>query len=171
MSKHTLNSSFREKLVEHLFVGELLKLSWQNDRCDLEVAKPEVDNSGYDLILEAQRFIRHIQLKASFLGSSTSTQKIHVRLSEKPSGCGVWIYFDEKTLTLGPFLYFGGLPGQWLSSIEEARVAKHTKGNQTGHKAERPNIRVISRGKFKTFETLEDLYAALFGPTVPNSSL
>jgi hypothetical protein len=29
MNKHTEHSSFREKLVEHLFVGELLKLSWR----------------------------------------------------------------------------------------------------------------------------------------------
>lgn len=171
MSKHTENSSFREKLVEHLFVGELLKLSWRSDRCDLEVAKPEVDNSGYDLILEAHGVVRHIQLKASFVGSSTATQKIHVRLGEKPSGCVVWIYFDEESLALGPYLYFGGEPGQQLPSVEGARVAKHTKSNQSGHKAERPNIRVINRGEFRAFETLEGIYSALFGAPVPNTSL
>ena len=60
MSKHTEHSSYREKLVEHLFVGELLKESWRLDRCDLEVAKPEVDNAGYDLILEAHGILRHV---------------------------------------------------------------------------------------------------------------
>ncbi|MEH8223404.1 hypothetical protein Q7I19_20645 [Aeromonas veronii] len=52
MDKHYLKSSFREKLIEHLFIGEMLKLSWSSDRCSLEVAKPEVDNQGYDLIAE-----------------------------------------------------------------------------------------------------------------------
>src|SRR3990167_6468248 len=105
MSRHTQHSSFREKLVEHLFVGELLKLSWQSEECGLEVAKPEVDNSGYDLIAEANGVVRHIQLKSTYHGGKAATQKIHMRLSEKPSGCVVWIYFNENTLELGPFHY------------------------------------------------------------------
>lgn len=52
MDKHFLKSSFREKLIEHLFIGEMLKLSWRNEGCTLEVAKPEVGNQGYELIAE-----------------------------------------------------------------------------------------------------------------------
>ncbi|MBL4761454.1 MAG: hypothetical protein JKY93_01990 [Gammaproteobacteria bacterium] len=52
MSKHNEHSSYREKLIEHLFAGELLKLSWFEHDCGLEIAKPEVDNSGYDIIAE-----------------------------------------------------------------------------------------------------------------------
>ena len=163
MSKHTEHSSYREKLVEHLFVGELLKESWRLDRCDLEVAKPEVDNAGYDLILEAHGVLRHVQLKASFIGSSTAKQNLHVRLGEKPSGCVVWIYFDEQTLALGPFLYFGGEPGERLPCMEGAKVAKHTRANQDGKKGERPNIREIRRGEFSSFSTLAGIYGALFG--------
>ncbi len=169
MSKHTENSSFREKLVEHLFVGELLKLSWHTDHCDLEVAKPEVDNSGYDLIAESQGVVRHIQLKASFVGSTTSTQKIHLKLGDKPSGCVVWIYFNEETLALGPFLYFGGMPGERLPSVESARVAKHSKGNKSGHKAERPSIRVINKGEFKSFKSVQEIYSALFEARIKES--
>jgi len=44
MEQHYLKSSFREKLIEHLFIGELLKLSWLEGGCALEIAKPEVDN-------------------------------------------------------------------------------------------------------------------------------
>jgi len=51
MDHHFLNSSYREKLIEHLFVGELLKLSWANKGLSLEVSKPEVDNSGYDFLI------------------------------------------------------------------------------------------------------------------------
>ncbi len=101
MSKHTEHSSFREKLVEHLFIGELLKQSWRLGRCDVEVAKPEVDNAGYDLILETHGFIRHVQLKASYLGSKTARQNLHIRLGDKPSGCVIWIYFDEDSMRPG----------------------------------------------------------------------
>lgn len=69
MSKHTNHSSFREKLIEHIFVGEILKLSWLQGDCAIEIARPEVDNSGYDLIAEHLGLIRHIQLKSSFVGS------------------------------------------------------------------------------------------------------
>ena len=164
MSKHTEHSSFREKLVEHLFIGELLKQSWRLGRCDVEVAKPEVDNAGYDLILETHGFIRHVQLKASYLGSKTARQNLHLRLGDKPSGCVIWLYFDEDTLALGPYLYFGGEPGKPLPSLAGAKVAKHTKADQAGTKGQRPNIREIKRSDFTSFASLEGIYCALFGP-------
>lgn len=40
MSKYNEYSSYREKLIEHLFVGESLKRSWLEHECGLEVAKP-----------------------------------------------------------------------------------------------------------------------------------
>ena len=163
LNRHTDHSSYREKLLEHLFIGELLKLSWIEDNCQLEVVKPEVDNSGYDVVFEANRIIRHVQLKASYIGGSTARQNIHIKLADKPSGCVVWIYFDENTLELGPFYYYGAAPGQPLPSLDEAKVAHHTKGNQDGFKAKRPNIRQLNKGKFTKYESVEELYKALFG--------
>jgi len=162
MEEHSLNSSFREKLIEHLFVGELLKLSWINKDYSLEVSKPEVDNSGYDLIIEANAVLRHIQLKAAFVGAKTSRQNIHVSLAEKQSGCVVWVYFDKSNLELGPFLFFGGKPGEPLPDLSTLKIAKHTKGDAEGFKAERPNIRTINKGSFATYKTVEELYLALF---------
>ena len=162
MEEHSVNSSFREKLIEHLFIGELLKLSWTNKEFFLEVSKPEVDNSGYDLIIESKGVLRHIQLKAAFIGSKTSRQNIHTALSHKKSGCVVWIYFDQKNLNLGPFLFFGGKPGEQLPELSQFKLAKHTKGDAEGHKAERPNIRTINKGHFTSYETIEGIYYALF---------
>ena len=163
MNKHSEHSSYREKLIEHLFVSELLKISWNRGDCQLEVAKPEVDNSGYDLIAEVRSVVRHIQLKASYIGGKTSRQKVHVKLAEKMSGCVVWVYFDENTLDLGPFYFFGSEPGKPLPSIENEKVARHTKGDSEGHKAERPNIRELNKGAFTCYDSIEDLYKTLFG--------
>jgi len=163
VNKHTEHSSYREKLIEHLFVGELLKLAWKEDDCQLEVGRPEVDNSGYDVIFEAKKVIRHVQLKASYLGGSTSRQKVHIKLADKPSGCVVWIYFDEDTLELGPFYFYGGDPGQPLPSLDQLKTARHTKGNQDGFKAERPNMKIVNKGAFTKFENVSDIYEALFG--------
>lgn len=163
MNQHTEHSTFREKLIEHIFVGELLKISWLQGNCSLEIASPEVDNSGYDVIAEDHQIVRHIQIKASVIGGKTTRQKVHTRLADKPSGCVIWIYFDATTLAIGPFLFFGGSPGERLPSLDDARVARHSKGNQFGHKAERPNIRVLNKGQFVRSETIEDVYVALFG--------
>ena len=84
MSQHTEHSSYRERLIEHLFVAELLKLSWLHHNCSLEVAKPEVDNSGYDLIVEAGETIRHVQLKTSRKGGKTASQKVLTGLDPIP---------------------------------------------------------------------------------------
>jgi hypothetical protein len=132
LKQHYLHSSYREKLIEHLLISELLKLSWRSGGCSLEIAKPEVDNKGYDLIAEADGVVRHVQLKASHHGSTTSRQKIHVALAAKPSGCVVWVYFDEEDLSLGPFL------------------------------SERPDLRVVPKSQFETIDRIEGLYAALF---------
>jgi hypothetical protein len=160
--KHSENSSYREKLIEHLFIGELLKLSWSSDGGNIEISKPEVDNSGYDIIAEAHRVVRHIQLKSSYIGAKTARQNVHLKLSEKPAGCVVWIYFDTDTLDLGPFYFFGSTNGLPMETLEKKPIAKHTKGNKDGVKLDRPNLRVISKGDFKKYETIEELYAALF---------
>lgn len=162
MKQHSEFSSYREKLIEHLFIGELLKLSWLHHGCSLEVAKPEVDNSGYDAIAEAEGIVRHIQFKTSIIGGKTASQKIHIKLSSKPSACVVWIYFDEETMDLGPFLYFGAQAGSPLPSLSKLKIAKHTKGDQHGFKAERQNLRVVPKGAFKKFSSVEDIYAQLF---------
>lgn len=159
---HYRKSSYREKLIEHLFVGALLKQSWLDGSCSLEIAKPEVDNQGYDIIAESCGVVRHIQLKTSHLTASTAKQNIHVALAGKPSGCVVWIYFDEKTLGLGSFLFFGGGAGKPLPSLDGFKTGKHTKANADGVKNERPAIREVPKAMFTKCHSIEDLYSLLF---------
>ncbi|EEY50057.1 hypothetical protein VIH_003068 [Vibrio cholerae CT 5369-93] len=106
--------------------------------------------------------IRHVQLKTSHIGSNTARQKIHVALANKLSGCIVWVYFNEATMDLGPFLYFGDKPNKKLPDISDFPVAKHTKGNADGIKNERPSIKVVSKSKFTVLNTIEELYETLF---------
>lgn len=58
-------SSFREKLLEHVFVSELLQEAWLGRRQTMEVLRSEVDAAGYDLVLECGGTIRYVQLKGS----------------------------------------------------------------------------------------------------------
>ena len=102
--------------------------------------------------------MRHIQLKTSIIGAKTASQKVHTKLAEKSCGCVVWIYFNEDTLHLGPFFYFGVDTG----TLGGLKIAKHTKSNKDGVKAERQNLRVVPKGRFTKFESIKDLYARLF---------
>ncbi len=163
MSLDTHQSVYREKLIEHLFVGEMLKLSWLEHGATLEVSHSLLDRSGHDIVLEANGVVRHIQLKTSGISAAAISQNIHLDLTRKPSGCVIWIQFDPITMALGPFLFFGGLPGEPLTDLQGLRVARHTKANVAGVKAERPNIRVVPRARFVRIESIDLLYATLFG--------
>lgn len=161
--KHFLHSSFREKLLEHFFVAELLKRSWLEHTCELEIAKPEVDSKGYDLIAENKGIVRHIQLKSTKRGGNAAAQNIHMALGTKPSGCVVWLEFDEHTLEMGPFRYFGADAGHKLPSLEDYPVAKHTKANAEGRKTLRRQLRRISKSQFQSIDTMDSLYRTIFG--------
>lgn len=162
MSLDTHQSVYREHLLEHLLVAELLKYSWLHHNAELEVAKPELDRAGHDVLLEARGIVRHVQLKTSATTANTARQKVHVGLASKPSGCVIWTIFDPGTLQLGPYLYFGSGAGQPLPRIDDLPVAKHTKGNALGVKAERPNLRIVSKGKFAKLDDIAELYTQLF---------
>ena len=164
-SKHFQHSTFREKLIEHLLVGELLKRSWERGDCSIEISRPEVDRAGYDLIAECNGHVRHIQMKGAYRGSKTASQKVQPSLAEKPSGCVLWVFFDQESFELGPFFYLGGKPGGKLPDLDSFKTAKHTKGNAQGVKAEKPNHRVINKGEFTRIDSIEDLWHHLFGDT------
>jgi hypothetical protein len=156
-------SVYRERLLEHLLIGDLLRHSWLHAGATLEVSQPSIDRSGHDVVLEANGVTRHVQLKSSFHNATTASQKVHVGLGTKPSGCVIWTHFDRDTIALGPFRFFGGEPGAPLPSLSEFRIAKHTKGNAEGIKKERPNLRVVPMSTFQPVADIPALYAALFG--------
>lgn len=163
MMVHSAYSSYREKLLEHLFIGEVLRHLWCQGITTAEFLRPEVDSGGYDLVIACNAVIRHIQLKSSHRNAKTAKQNVNIHLAEKPSGCVVWVVFDESTLALGPFLWFGGLPGQRLPDISSLPIAKHTKGNAQGVKVERPNIRVLKRSAFEEVASVPELVERFFG--------
>lgn len=161
-----LKSSFYEQLVEHVFISEVLQEVWFHFGKTVEVLRSEVDASGYDVVLECNGKLRHVQLKTSRIGGKTASQKVNVALSSKPSGCVVWILRDEDKndyrmrLT---YLFFGADAGKPLQLHDDFRVGKHTKGNKDGVKAERLSIRVVPKRKFHPIETTEELVKKLFG--------
>jgi hypothetical protein len=88
-SEHSLLSSYREMLLVHLFAGEIMRHLWLSGPKRLEILKPQIDDGGYDIVLETNTVVRHIQLKATFRGSTVKRFNINMGLASKPSGCVV----------------------------------------------------------------------------------
>jgi hypothetical protein len=166
---HYAESSARENLIEHVFLGELLRGLWRKNVRDLEVLRPEVDNGGYDLALEFRGLTRHMQLKSSFIGARRSEVTASVKLLDRPSACILWIFFDPNTLLLGPFLWFGGIAGERIPPLGE-KTARHTKPNAMLEKADRPRHRVIAKNRFASLETIDDVIEKLIGSRHPQGA-
>jgi hypothetical protein len=167
---HTTTSSTREKLIEHLFIGELLRHLWLHGIRDVEVLRAEVDSGGFDLAVECGGILRHIQLKASHKTAKTDSVGINIALSRKPSGCVVWLFFDESTLEFSAFRWFGAEPGRQLPALGD-RIARHSKANSRGEKTARPQIREIRKSAFRSLGSIEEVADALFGCLLVSESV
>lgn len=109
---HQRHSSLREKIVEHVFVGEALRSLWRRGVFDVEVLRSEFDAYGYDLVMGRGEVVRHIQFKTG-VRIKPSRVSISSALAKKPSGCVIWIQVDNG-LDMRRFWWFGGQPGEPL---------------------------------------------------------
>ncbi|MFL6262550.1 MAG: hypothetical protein ACJ76Y_22865 [Thermoanaerobaculia bacterium] len=162
-TRHNLFSSHREAILEHVFIGELLRSLWVREVDDVEVLRPEVDSAGYDLAIECRGHLRHIQLKSSFLSAKTRSVAVSTRLAEKPSGCVVWVCFNQDDLQPRVFKWFGCEPGEKLPDIMGYPVARQARANSQGFKAIRPYFRLVPKSVFKTLDTMNEVAEKLFG--------
>jgi hypothetical protein len=161
-STHSLNSTLRENILEHLFIGELLRTLWQWGVTDTEVLRSEFDAGGYDLVLSRGTLTRHVQLKSVLFDGKAANVKVSRKLASRSSGCVVWLVVSPN-LEVVDVLYFGGTAGNPLPRIEGFTVAKHTKANADGVKLERQEHRVVPRGKFERVGSISNLIPKLLG--------
>lgn len=157
------HSTLRERIVEHIFIGEVLRALWLRGLVDVEVLRSEFDAGGYDLVMSHRKLVRHIQFKTTMVDGKAVNTSISLKLMEKPSGCVIWIIVTPE-LRFESFLWFGSPPGEPLPNIREMKVAKHAKANAEGVKAERPNHRTVPRSRFERLDKLDSVLFRLFGP-------
>ncbi len=156
-------SNFYEQLIEHVFISEILQEVWFKFNSTVEVLRSEIDSYGYDIVMESNGIIRHIQLKQSIISATKLSIDAHISLADKPSGCIIWIewevdnYFRVKL----NYLFFGNKAGNPLPPIDDFKIAKHGKGDSKGVKKERPAKRVIKKNLFKSL-SIDELVEYLF---------
>lgn len=159
--RHYRSSVHREKLVEHLFIGGLLRWCWVSDAACIDVLKPEVDRTGYDVVLQSGHIVRHVQLKTSLESSHSRSVTINAALALQPSGCVVWIVVDDR-LEFKEFLWFGAEPGVPLPSLSRFKQARSTRANAQGVKSQRANTKVVPKSEFQSLRDMHELHDRLF---------
>lgn len=156
---HYKHSSYREMIVEHLMLSELLTLAWAQDRI-IEVSRAETDQYGYDLVLTEGVITRHVQVKASVKGGKAGKQTLNLSLLSKPSPCVVWVVVsddDENGLARDHYRFLGGAPGLPMPNVGDmpAKDPK-TKKLREGH-------RQVRSSAFTRASTPLELLTLLFG--------
>jgi len=130
-------SHYVEKLMEHVFLGELLQECWFHRKKVVEVLRAEVDAAGYDVILEVDGTIRHVQLKASRRGGSTRHQDVNRKLEDRVGGCIIWMEYSASESAPLTVLYrwreARDLPGRRGANLRKCRLTR----DDFTHKTER----------------------------------
>lgn len=164
VEQHAHHSILRERILEHWLVGELMRSLWIAGRTDIEVLRSEFDRGGYDLLLDLGGIIRHVQLKTSRKAGTTSEVTISLELARRPSGCVIWAVVGDD-LSLDHFRWFGGAPNEALPEIAALKVAKQTRANVLGVKADKPNFRRLPASRFDKIADFDELLDRLFSVT------
>ncbi len=155
-------SIFREKMLEHVFLSKLLQLAWlKKGRKRIEILRPEVDDSGYDLLLECGEERRYLQLKSSGIKSSAKSrpQIVNVGLETKAGGCVVQILScenDESGEIQLKFRFFGDKDPKKCPNLGKEPGTHPITGK------ENPNKRKIHISKFCKPTGIEELFDILF---------
>jgi hypothetical protein len=146
-----------EKLMEHLFLAEVLQECWFRRRQVVEVLHAEVDAAGYDIVLEAGGQTRHVQLKASHQRARTAKQTISTKLPEREGGCVVWVSYSVDEVDGRAKLSY-----RWRDSQERNLPSTPGRNPRTGRV--RPKTAVLKRSDFETIQDTATLVHRLFGP-------
>lgn len=157
----THQSSTRENVFEHMLLGQL-GAEMLARGVDYDELHASVDKEGFDVLLEAGDVQRHTQLKVKIRGGARGEISVHTRLAARPSGCVVWLTYDPATRSFCDIHWFGGAPGERLPDPGK-KVARHSRANSRGLKAERRLHRIVPIRRFERLDDIGHLVDRLFG--------
>ncbi|WP_420212787.1 hypothetical protein ACN8ZM_35815 [Burkholderia aenigmatica] len=166
-TRHATHSVLRERIVEHIFVGEVMRHLWKLGILNVEILRAEFDASGYDLVMCCGNVMRHVQLKVSRVDGARAQVAINQQLARAPSGCVVWLGVTDD-LDITEYRWFGAAPGRPLPDLSGHATARHARANAQGIKAERANQRVLPKGAFEKLAGLGETIERLF--TIPQAN-
>lgn len=156
----THSSTLVEKSLEYSFLAglsaELLKRG-----ANFDILRADCDRAGYDVVVEANGIMRHIQLKGMKAGGRRRNVSVNIGLASRPSGCVIWMVYDPATFSIVSYRWFGSVAGGPLPHPGD-RIAKHSKANMDRVKAEKPQHRIVPLSRFKELSTMAQVTDWLF---------
>lgn len=158
---HAVHSVLREKIVERVFTGELLRHLWRLGRYDVEVLYSDFDAYGYDIVLSVGAVVRHVQLKTG-VRPRPNRVTLSTRLNEKPCACAIWIYVD-RNLSIQRYWWFGDQPGIPIPQMRNFSQARRQTHNKAGTRPVRAAHRTIPNKDWEKLDNLDDVVIRLFG--------
>lgn len=160
-AEHFQHSQLREKILEHLFVGELLRQLWRRKRFDVEVLRSEFDAHGYDLVITRGSLVRHVQLKSG-VQSKPGRIALSTNLERRGSGCAIWIGV-QNDLTMARFYYLGARPGEPFTFGAMATAARRVGRTARGIRPLRGNHVIAPAAMWQEVNGIEGCIRALLG--------
>ena len=167
-----------EKILEYRFLAELTsELYWRDTPFD--VMRGDVDHHGYDLAIEANGILRHIQLKGIKAKGQAGDWEFNVNLWQRGSGCIVILEHEEHCRKISGIRFLGGPPGrplpQYLPLLTKKNLETYLERNlNTCLEGKQPSKKVkLTKGcipQLTKEEEVKELVLKLFGELPPRRS-
>ncbi len=157
-------SSHVENVLRHAFLAELASEVWRDDPHEpLGISNTEVDDSGYDVVLERNAIIRRIQLKQHHEGKAPKAFSVRVEFATYPGSCIVAIAHSLADLKPTSYSFYGSGPEDSMPYIEAHRTTK-ASGRRTaeGARVLRLKYRDVPFSRFKKNLSMPQLIEELF---------
>ncbi|HZP93204.1 MAG TPA: hypothetical protein VFB20_10015 [Burkholderiales bacterium] len=157
-------SSHVENVLRHAFLADLASEVWRDDPNEpLGISNAEVDDSGYDVILERNATIRRIQLKQTHDEKTPKKFSVRVEFATYPGACIVVIAHSLLDLRPTSYSFYGSSPDNPMPYIEAHRTTK-APGRRTadGKRILRLKYRDVPFSRFKRNLSMRQLLDELF---------
>lgn len=157
-------SSHVENVLRHAFLAELASEVWRDDPNErLGISKAEVDDSGYDLVLERNAVIRRVQMKHAHDEKSPKKFSVRVEFAMYPGSCIVVISHSLVDLKPTSYSFYGNGPDQEMPYIEAHRTTKSpVRRGADGKRKLRHAYRDVPYSRFKKGLSMRELIQELF---------
>jgi hypothetical protein len=152
------NSTYIESVMEHQFLYLVLSHLWEKHGLVAEVLRADVDNSGYDLLIETKGVVRFIQLKSHSSDKKPGNKSIHLSLAAKTNPCMIILDYAPKTLAVEKYWWWDGT----AFSPEGRAHAKKSKRNSESKRDDRKNHVIVKASEFKRVADMAQLVRLLF---------
>lgn len=157
-------SSHVENVLRHAFLAELASEVWRDDPNEpLGISNAEVDDSGYDVVLERNAIIRRIQLKQHHEGKAPRAFSVRVEFATYHGSCIVAIAHSLIDLKPTSYSFYGSGPEEPMPYVEALRTTK-APGRRTadGKRIMRMKYRDVPFSQFKRNLSIRQLIEELF---------